>query len=495
MKIKLSPIEITSALIILVAIFFRIFSLGNIPGVLGDEAWSAAQAQLMLKDLNYTWTVASGRLLSPFYIALAVASQGVEPFGIRYPAFVCGTLTVILSIPLLMKSYPKRTALIAALLIASLPIHILYSRLAWELCVGPIAGIFFVAFTLSKKWWWSLGSLIAATLVHPTFVNLTPALVLVYLNHLNDNGKLPDKKWLLLGTLFLIGLGLLALSWLPPGFPKPAYSFQSFYVFVLGVGAIFTGPVIFSTIADDLPFWLTYFLIGTFWMSLILLVIFQGKKLSRTEKAFFIGIFLSLPAIYLISGTYAVTPGLERASLFYCVPLCVLFAILLSHLRFGFLTGAIVSTGFLALTYAHGYLPIRETGGEKFTQYRTGPTDPKYAAAEWIVKNHKPFSRQVIVLAETYGIYWNLYNYLLGHIESEIVMLHGSSEPGMDPGFMITSSEDLISLLKSGGFVVGFSEGPLAELMKTLEEEGLKVSKKGFPLYSGKDHVILWSIP
>lgn len=96
----------------------------------------------MLKDLGHTWTVVSGRLLSPFYIALSLISRGVDPFEMRVPAAFCGTLAITLTIPLLKRQYPWRTGLIACVLIATLPMHIFYSRIAWELCVGPIAGIF-----------------------------------------------------------------------------------------------------------------------------------------------------------------------------------------------------------------------------------------------------------------------------------------------------------------------------------------------------------------
>lgn len=103
----------------------------------------------------------------------------------------------------------------------------------------------------------------------------------------------------------------------------------------MGVGGVFMGPVVFSTISNDLPIWLHYTLVISFWLPLGLLIFFYGNKLSKTEKAFLLGIMISLLTIYVISGTYAVSPGIERASLFYCLPLCVIFAILLSHSRFG----------------------------------------------------------------------------------------------------------------------------------------------------------------
>ena len=167
-------------ILILIAIFFRIYHLENIPAVCGDEAWTAAQAQLAAKNLPHTWFVTAQRFLSPFYIVLSYLSQGVEPFSIRYPAFVMGVLAVLFSFPLLMKTIGKEAAFLTTILIAVLPIHIEFSRLAWELCLVPISGLIFSSLILQKKWVYAIIALIAGTLCHPSFVLLTAVLVVSF---------------------------------------------------------------------------------------------------------------------------------------------------------------------------------------------------------------------------------------------------------------------------------------------------------------------------
>lgn len=145
------------------------------------------------------------------------------------------------------------------------------------------------------------------------------------------------------------------------------------------------------------------------------------------------------------------------------------------------------------ISYEYAYLNIKQTGGVKFPDYRTGPVDPKYGAADFIVKAGNSNSKRVTVVAETYGICWNVYNYLLGHLDSEIVMLHASKEPGLDQRLVITNYEELLSILKTGGFVVGFTEGPFAKLMEAIEQEGIRISKNSFSLYGGKNHITVWT--
>ena len=65
------------------AIFFRLWKLGTIPGVNGDEAWLGWKAFEFARSGKLDWATNSGNLTSPFYILPLAAlhkifSQSVE---------------------------------------------------------------------------------------------------------------------------------------------------------------------------------------------------------------------------------------------------------------------------------------------------------------------------------------------------------------------------------------------------------------------------------
>jgi hypothetical protein len=54
--------------LLLVGVFFRLWKLGTIPGVNGDEAWLGWKAFEFARNGKLDWITNSGNLTSPFYI-------------------------------------------------------------------------------------------------------------------------------------------------------------------------------------------------------------------------------------------------------------------------------------------------------------------------------------------------------------------------------------------------------------------------------------------
>lgn len=477
------------------SVFFRFFKLENIPALCGDEAWSAAQAQLAYLGLPHTWTVTSGRFLSPFYIALTYLTQAVEPFAIRYPAFVMGCLPVLLAFPALKTCINKEAAFLSTILIAVLPIHIEFSRLAWDLCFMPLFGLGFTVSILRKKWIWSLFFVVCGVLVHPTFIMLLSVVVIVYLTEMKIQGKFPSVKWLIAMFVVLVALAFWAFTWLPPSFPIFIPSLFSFWIFVTGIGGIFMGPVIFAHLSGFVPTSLALTMNIGFLLLLLVFLIFYVKKLTLTQKAFIAGLGGSLIALYFGGGPSAVSPGLERGSLFYCIPLSVVLGLLFSEVRYGKWISYAFGTLLLFLTFQFFFQRTMKDGGMTAVthEFHTGPKDPKYAALEWIISDAtKPGVYRFLV--EDFTIYWNSLNYLLAHLPGPHIIRHTASLGTLNPAQRLTSSTEIIKFVANGGYAIGYLNSRQDKLFQELSAEGYSLIRKGFKDYGDKEFIVVWKL-
>ena len=67
-------------LVIAIAILFRVYALGRLPGINGDEAWYGVQAQHWVNGEMVTWRTPSGNLPGPLQLGGLLLLQSVfEP--------------------------------------------------------------------------------------------------------------------------------------------------------------------------------------------------------------------------------------------------------------------------------------------------------------------------------------------------------------------------------------------------------------------------------
>src|SRR3989344_3153163 len=169
MKLKL-------ILILLLAAVLRFYQLGQVPsGLVNDEAAFGYNAYSLIKtgrdEFGQSWPIifysfGEGKLPVYIYLTLpSVAIFGLNEFAVRLPSALLGVLTVWVV---------SRWSLLAALVLATMPWHIHFSRAAFEANVA----LFFVTWGI---WLWqqkrrtgSVASLIAAMFTYSAAAVFVP---------------------------------------------------------------------------------------------------------------------------------------------------------------------------------------------------------------------------------------------------------------------------------------------------------------------------------
>lgn len=477
-------------LILLIAFFIRVFALENIPGMNGDEAWIATQAKLRIMGLPYTWITPSGRIFSPIYMFIAMIFRAHDAFWIRFPSVVIGFLSLIFSYWMMRKVISHKAALFTTLILSVFPLHVMYSRWGLEMILTAFFGIPFAYFVLSKRWWPALLTILVSITSHPTFVLITPALVIPWFLELKDQGKVPSGKILLSVFFLLVGVGVLAILYTPHYVPFEIPSFNLFVTYLVCVLGVISGKYLEgSYVQPSSTFNIIVTAVFTFTIIVSLTVPFF-KKLQVNEKRFFFGIAASLVLFFFVGAAIIQYPRNERMMLFACYPICLYLGLLLSHFKFGNFATFLISIAFAGSIFLNIFSPFIEHGGLSERQYQTGPVaDPKRAAVMWVVN---AYPRSPYFLAEDWGIYWNVLNIALSKWGGEIVMAHTDSGPGMNQTERIYTVKQIATFLKEGGIAICYVDSKLESIILQLEQEGMKFFKKGFKDYGDKEFVRIY---
>lgn len=207
-------------LILLVAIFLRVYKLDSIPSSLfGDEVDVGYQAYSLLK----TGKDLSGQFL-PFYIkSLAesraplfiystvpfVASLGLNEWGVRLPAAFWGIVSIVGIYFLVKNIFDKKTALFAAALLTISPWHLQYSRASFEVTMllsFTTFGIYFFRKGFKNYYFWSLANIVfgLSFYIYSTATVFIPLLLLLLFTLYKGEIESLIKHLILAGIILLI---------------------------------------------------------------------------------------------------------------------------------------------------------------------------------------------------------------------------------------------------------------------------------------------------
>lgn len=175
-----SMMLMTVYVLLLIAVFFRLWQLGTIPGVNGDEAWLGWKAFGVAHGQKMNWATNSGNLTNPFYILPLIGLHEIfQPsvWLLRSVSAISGLLLLPLNYLICRRAFGPLTAIISTLLFAVLPVNIVYSRFGWEPSQSVLFAVtvLYVTLILSATRRHLLvcfvllaGTFVMALIVHPT---------------------------------------------------------------------------------------------------------------------------------------------------------------------------------------------------------------------------------------------------------------------------------------------------------------------------------------
>ena len=465
------------------AIFFRFWHLSNIPGINGDEAYTAYKAvRLFHGELAFSSEhVATNADSVPntFYIGpLALLHAVFAPSVVlmRIVAVASGLLALGANFLLCRRAFDLRTASVSSMVLAVLPVNIAYSRFGWEPSQSLLITVLalYCCLLLVKEEnnslrWLALGcvALASAYVVHATNVFIAPFLAVAvavrwwpeWKASLRRGASWKAKAALVLGIISLGGVVLLVLS--QPAVQQKVkwHSAGEILPFLTNFERFFSGITTYRYIAGS-SFWPLHNRIASVPdlhlrdVAVLLLgamfLIFIGRSIKRhgetEDRALAIGWIASLVVFFFVAGPEALDAGNQRYGLALVAPAALLasrgivVAFRQNNRLLPAVGGSLSVLGWVVLGgfYLNYFQFFRETGGQSHLAFRTGSIEPKEAALRSIRQSRQEGTRD-FVIAPDWWSYWPL-RYLSSQDQS-IVVLHESKvadEPdkqGLDKAF------------------------------------------------------------
>jgi hypothetical protein len=432
-------------LMLLTSVGLRCRSLGNIPGLNGDEAWYGARAVDILHGGPLVTVTPTGNPPNPLFLGPLVLLHLVfRPSIVVLRAVSLGSSLAALAINwgLCRWIFDRRTAVLSTLALAVLPVDIAYSRFAWDASQSLGVTLLVLYFSLAAvRFPQRYGSMLAAAvaaeaaafLVHPSNIFAAAAIVVAALAGFpwrevrrGGVGGLLRRRGTYATVLIAALLAVMAGYWLQtPAAGRVSRQLdnihkRSDFRGLLRASATYprllTGETVYRDISGahswlcwPAPFDTNHWGIDVvlFWCLALAL---PAAALRPWHKSPHSGVdwvlaasAASTLASFLLLAVFwgriqALAPGYERFALCLVAPAVLLAARGAARCadaspvrRLAVLAGASI-LGWIVLAdfQQHYFAAIERDGGDAHPTFRTGPVEPKWAALQSILQQRRP---------------------------------------------------------------------------------------------------------
>ncbi|MGY8813556.1 MAG: ArnT family glycosyltransferase [Gammaproteobacteria bacterium] len=403
-------INILIILTLLLAVFLRVFELGNIPGVNGDEAWYGLVALKLLSGEVVGFTTPSGLLINPIYLLPVTALHLIfEPsfFLLRVPGLLSGLLLIVLSYYLSKKILNEKVAIIVMLVVASLPVNIVYSRFGWDTSQTVLASCVVVYALLSHRWLLFSLSLVAAILIHPTNVALLLIAIIYFaINKIYSPQFFKLNKFVWISSLLALSLGMYLIVTTPVLMAQMptiqsiftnALDFENVGEFFLNVSRLFSGTTVFLYLsgainslfgnAIDIMLMLAMFSL------LIYLLAYSYKLKDKKIFSFVMSLFITIAAWFLFFSNNTLVPGRERYSLFLIMPVVICFGyfclLIMEKIKYEkIIFATLIFCNLMMMGFIKNYfIQFYKTGGQSDQSFKTNYIEPKKMVFDQVLES------------------------------------------------------------------------------------------------------------
>jgi hypothetical protein len=428
------------------AVLLRVWRLGSIPGLNGDEAWYGVQALHVISGESIAWLTPTENPINPFYFLPLVGLHYLLAPSIvllRAVAVFSGLAALVVNYLLCRRAFDGRTAYVSTIVLAVLPIDIAYSRFGWDASQSLLATLVVLYLPLiqlrpnANQTALGAGTMFAlavAILVHPTnvFALLLWIVPAIYrrregLQKWVRTRRMPAKTWAFAALVSVVALAAIAAWKLAPDAAHRLSSPREVGLFIAGYVRLFAGTTVYQYISGaGLPTaeagWYAYTTIaptvGCALLGSWALWGFVLRLSSETDDAdacLCWGWVLMLAAFFLVAGPRAITPHFER----YAICLVAPGALVLSRGLDWWMTRSGACGDRLAVVlalaawlwpasfYVNYFRAIEERGGMSHVAFHTCDVDPKLTALEF-VRSRITDGRPVDVVCREWWSYWPL---------------------------------------------------------------------------------------
>lgn len=451
-------IVLNVAALLAVSVWFRCRELGNLPGVNGDEAWYGVQAECVLHGEPITWRTPTGNLLNPLFFGpqLLLHAFFAPSFALlRLTAVASGILALSLNYILCRKVFGSQPAVVSTVILAVLPINIVYSRLAWDSCQSLLVTLPAIYWSsraiVVPAWrlWFSAAAMVAlatSIIVHPTNIFVGPVVGVCLLTAWRDELGFVQRNWKVPALVMTTAVALFAATDHERfeaslgRLTKPA----EYAAFATNLRQLFSGQTVYAYVSgatspslneDEVRNLVAYDIAAAavvVWLAVGLLRWFAGRPRVSADKTDFattdddsdrqahrrlaaksllFGWTLSLVAFLAIAGPAAIAAHFERYGICLIGPGAILAALGVC----GWLNSpnwlkdisalmALLVGWLLVLTVkANLFDYIHRTGGDSHFTFRTAANEPKEQAYRYICQHA---DGRVEVRTSQWWLYW-----------------------------------------------------------------------------------------
>ncbi len=434
-----------------VAAIFRIWRIGHVPGLNGDEAWLGVQALRWLSGEPVAWFTPTGNPINVFhFLPLAFWHRIAAPSVplLRLTVLISGVLVLPVNYVLCRRALNRRTAAVSTLLLAVLPINIAYSRFAWDASQSVLftLPVVFAALLLVRepqqpvRWLLvSLLALAAAVVVHPTNIFVAPVIAVAAAYRFRDQSvetlRGAKSRWrprlvcaaALLGAVAVAGLVESKLAVAAQRVVTPS----QYVLFVRRYVDLFSGTTIYRYVTgaqldDALLDVRLYRLAASIVLALAVIAIVQRLRrgVSMTEEVFVAGSLVSAFGFFLVAGPEAADIDTQRYAMCLIGPGAVLFGLAgdwwIERFRRPAVCSGLLLAWLLIWGFHANYLqPFEQSGGEAHRTFRTAAVEPKLAAAAYV--SREAVGRPHWIVATEWWTYWPLAYLLHGRDDTRVL--------------------------------------------------------------------------
>lgn len=462
-------IALIIAVLLGIAVLFRLMHLGSVPGINGDEGWWGVQATRWLHDLPYETKTTSGNPIDmAFLVPLGLLHAVAEPsFALlRVLPAAANLVALVVGFFLVRRIFGAPTAWVYTVSLAIAPTAIAHSRF----CQDPSQSVLWTSITIcfaligfreSRRWWaWQLAALLAfgmAFWTHPTNIFIAPFVVLpivpVVARQIPASRR--GRTYFAVGALGLSIVGaVLVLFVLWPALKgragasvlleKPWLSTATdhltsggaWFEYIKNYGRLFSGVTVYRYLSGPHLTAVAYGL-GSLVVSIAVIAGVVGKirrDRSGIDLALLAGWAVMLLLYFAFAGPESIRPHVERWGLCLLAPgmLVIARGVVSWMERARVITLVAASAVAFALVgsfYLSYFREFQTTGGRSHRTFITASTEPKQAALEAILAAR---TGKVLIVAQDWWQYWPIRYLALPDPSVTVLMkIPGDNDPDL----------------------------------------------------------------